>query len=212
MNAEISQLKQRRRSYDLHNDLDEIAIDNELGGRMAAGDEQALNLFVYRWRKYVVSYVKYRTYDPTNEDIEDMVSEILTEVWNAVRAGRWRGGHFVWFFFAVLRVETTRKLQKLGRKRKKIIKEKEAFYNGDLGRSPCPEKETICAMFEDDLCDALLELNPKQRLAFILVHVEGYTRTDIAKKRMLGVSKRDTVSRYVSQACEQLQNKLADWR
>ena len=214
MNIELSQLNETR-GYDFNNDIDEIAIDNILGERMAAGDEQAFNLFAYRWRHYILNYVNRRifnNYDP--EDAAEITNDILHVVWTDTRAGCWQRGHFVWFFSNRLSVHTRWKLQRIGRKRRRILRESEAFYeyNDRRVRQPSAVAETQRAMFEDDLSDALLELTPKERLAFMLVFVEGYTRTDIAKRKMIGDISRNTVSRYLDKACEHLQELLGDWR
>ena len=194
------------RSYDSRTDYGQVEIDNELGRGIEAGDADAEDLFVLRWRRYVERYVRGRLFDYNPADAEEIANDVFFELFDATARGCWRReANYVAFFHGVMRLQTKWKFQRLYNRRKRAARDRKEF-----ARDSHTFDETMDYIdFDAHLEAALLTLKPKMRMVFILRHIEGYKRKDIA--RMLKMPY-PNVAYHDKTACERLQKLLADYR
>ena len=194
--------------YDF-DDVAKVAIDNRLGHGIAAGDEQAFNLFVYRWRGYAVRYARSRLFDRDIEDAQEIANDVFLHLRDAAKtwgvARRYEEIDFIRFFYGVVRLQTTWKLQQIGNRRKRAARDYNEFAQ-DTCRVTIDVSDYID--FEEHLDSALLRLKPLPRLAFILRHMEGYRTNEVA--RILNISTA-LVSYHEKEVCKRLRKTLSDW-
>lgn len=194
--------------YDSDTDHTQIKIDDELGRGIAEGNEQAMEAFHRRWWRYTLNYVKGRVWN--FQDAEEIASDVFQSLWTATRAGRWRYGMFVRFFYGVLR----RQVQFSNHQRAAIREQRRCEIYADMmniGETPAssnPERTTMSKAFEDAFLEALLGLKPKPRMAFRLVHLDGYRRVDAA--HIMG-TRQAHMYQLLQKACQHLQKSLAGW-
>lgn len=194
--------------YDSKTEPDQLEIDNTLARRMAAGNEQAFDLFVYRWRGYVVRYVRNRMdYYSDMADAQEIANDVFLGVVAASR--RWIEGYavvdFVRFFYGFMRIRTTWNLRKITQRKQRAAREREMRAEW---HSATIESFDFVG-FDDALSDALLKLKSDQRLAFILCDLEGYRQVRAAK--IMGVSSLKA-HHLLWRARHRLQKLLSDWR
>ena len=191
--------------YDSNTDIEQVAIDDQLGERIASGDEQALDLFIYRWRNYVVYYVKRRIYN--SHDADEIIGDVFIQLWEATRAGRWRYGMFVRFFYGVLRRAVVFSNHRRNAAREK--RRREIYAEMTERETPLVDEAVEKTAFDEALMDAVLKLRPRQRLAFRLVHIDGYRQKEASEIMGLPPS---VVHYHLRTACQRLQKSLAGWR
>ena len=194
--------------YDSKTDHDQIAIDNLLGRRIAEGSDQAFDLFVRRWRGFVINYTRKRLFDKDMADAQEIANDVFLHLREASRKwlseSRYDTCEFVRFFYGVMRLQTTWKLQQVGKRRKRAARD-----HNEFARTICTMDDFGSVDFEKNLQDALLRLKPKPRIAFILRHIEGYGNNDVA--RIMGISAA-LATYHQKTACKRLRKMLADWR
>ena len=191
--------------YDSKTDLDQVAIDDQLGRGIAEDNEEAFDLFVQRWRGFVVNYTRRRVDDVA--DAREIANDVFLHLRDASK--RWVSESrytcsFVRFFYGVMRTQTTWKLQKIFKRRQRAARD-----HNDFVRTTYTIDDFDYVDFEKHLQDALLSLRPKPRLAFILRHIEGYRNNDAA--RIMGISAA-LATYHEKTACKRLRKLLADWR
>lgn len=194
--------------YDSKTDHDQIAIDNFLGRSIAEGSDEAFDLFVRRWRGFVVNYARRRLFDKDIEDAQEIANDVFLHLREASRKwlseSRYDTCEFVRFFYGVMRLQTTWKLQQIGKRRKRAARD-----HNEFARTICTIDDFGYVDFENNLQDALLRLKPKTRLAFILRYVEGYRTNEVAK--IMGISAALATYHHKT-ACKRLRKLLVDWR
>lgn len=194
--------------YDSATEPEQLQIDNQLGRGIAEGDVQAFDLFVSRWRGYVVRYVRRRlSYYSDMADAQEIANDVFLHLTDASKKwllnSRYAHVDFVRFFYGVMRLQTTWKLQKVGKRRKRAARDHTEF-----ARISRTIENFDFVGFDDALADALLALKPKTRLAFILRHIEGYRTNEVA--RILDLSAA-CATYHDKKACRRLRKLLADW-
>ena len=192
--------------YCFRTEPEQAAIDNRLGEGIAAGDEQALGLFVNRWQKYTVSRARRVSYN--HHDAEEIANVIFLNLWKSTRAGKWQYGEFLKFFYCVMRYALMQAGQKMKRSRERdmLMREAEAEYLLEE-RTSNLEEEVAADQFQESLEEALFELTFQQRITFILHYMEGYSLSETC--RILNKSE-STVTYHLQRARLQLQDTLKD--
>lgn len=195
--------------YDSKTERDQIAIDNQLGRAIAEDNPQAFDLFVRRWRGYVVNYARRRVFDNDLMDAQEIANDVFLHLRDASKTwlskSRYAHVDFVRFFYGVMRLQTTWKLQQIGKRRKREARD----YN-EFAQDTCSVTIDVYDYidFQEHLDSALLRLKPLPRLAFILRHIEGYRTNEVA--RILNISAA-LVSYHDKEVCKRLRKTLSDW-
>lgn len=88
-------------AYDAETDAEQIGIDNELIGRIAADDEDAFNQFYQRWHGYVSARIQNRIRNP--HDAQEAINEVFSKVWQSRKRCWWElTSEYVRYFYGII--------------------------------------------------------------------------------------------------------------
>lgn len=167
--------------------------------RIASGDSSALGELMDR---HAPSLMRYATHFLRSaDDADEVLQDTFIRAERAIRKGVIPDKPSAWLFrIAVNRCRS---------RRKRFWR----YVGGEAGEaiisraSDPPDVEAI--EWRDEISQALSQLSPSTREAFLLKHVEGLTYEEMAEATEVGIP---ALKMRVSRACDRLRHLLADVR
>ncbi len=152
-----------------------VSSDLELVKKYLAGDEQAFNEIVRKYREKI--YWHARRMLGNHLDADEITQEVIIVLYKKLKTFNFQSSLYTWIFKITsnLSINYINKLK---------IKKFFPFY--DLPQSQLIEKSDIVKNYEDKekleiLENALMSVPPKQREVFVLRHFEGLSYQEISE-------------------------------
>ena len=184
--------------------------DTDLIIQAQKGNQNAFEELVYRYDRSVLSIaLKYAFHE---DDAKDLYQEVFIRVYRGLKNFRFQSEFSTWLFRITTNVCLTYKSRSKHHLKVSIdgdsdsdeneyaVKE-EMVYDG-----ASPEEISSGSDLSDIVNSALESLSPKQKMAFILKHYEGYKIREIAE--MMNC-KEGTVKKYLFDAIKNLRKILS---
>lgn len=176
-----------------------IPPDDELIGRIAAGDSKALALLMERHAPPLMRYATH--FLNSADDADEVLQDTFIRAERAIRRGLVPDNPSGWLFrIAVNRCRSRRRRwwRLLGGKAGEVI----------ISRASDPP-EVDAREWNEEIARALISLTHATREAFLLKHVEGLSYEEMATITGAGIP---ALKMRVSRACERLRDLLRDVR
>jgi RNA polymerase sigma-70 factor (ECF subfamily) len=176
-----------------------MPTDSALIERIAAGDSAALAVLMDRHAPALMRYATHFLQSP--DDADEVLQDTFVRAERAIRRGVRPDNAAGWLFrIAVNRCRSRRRRwwRLVGGEAGEAVIERAA-------RQP----DAWAREWRDEIADALKQLSPALREAFLLKHVEGLTYEEMSEIIGAGVP---ALKMRVSRACERLRDLLKDSR
>jgi RNA polymerase sigma-70 factor (ECF subfamily) len=184
--------------------------DTDLIIQAQKGNQNAFEELVYRYDRNVLSVAL--KYANDEDDAKDLYQEVFIRVYRGLKNFRFQSEFSTWLFRITTNVCLTYKSRSKEHLKVSIdndlddeAQEKssspELVYEG-----LSPEEISSGANIGEIVNEAVESLSPKQKMAFILKHYEGYKIREIAE--MMNC-KEGTVKKYLFDAIKNLRKKLS---
>jgi RNA polymerase sigma factor (sigma-70 family) len=143
--------------------------EQELVERIQNGDQEAFRMFYERYVSLVYRYIRFRI--NSDQDAEELTSEVFVKVWNSVQSYEWRGVPIkAWLF----RIAHNLIVDKFRRKRFTLTSLSTWFSsNGHQEYERIEEQDVIYRAFET--------LSYEQQVILYLYFYESYSYEEIAE-------------------------------
>ncbi len=192
-------------------DDDTAAHDATLVAGVRRGDAA---VFETLYRTYFEGLFNFaRRYVGTREAAEEVVQEVLVNVWE--RRGKWVvGGTVRGYLYAAVRNRALkdlahRNVEERWARAMVVFTDGEALAGGGAASPPRADEEIDASALADAVRAALAGLPARCRTAWVLTHQHGLSHAEVA--RAMGTSPR-TVNVQVTRAARVLRGVLARWR
>jgi RNA polymerase sigma-70 factor (ECF subfamily) len=173
------------------------------------GSYSAFEELVYRYDKNVLSLALKYTNDEDNA--KDIYQEVFIRVYKGLKKFQFRSEFSTWLFRIATNVCLTYKERKAAHTFVSIHKEDDDSPDFDIPAEDyesSPEDMLAHSELKQSVQKALEEIPPKQKMAFLLKHFEGYKIKDIA---VMMNCQEGTIKKYLFEAVHTLQVKLKDY-
>ena len=187
-----------------------IAVnDTDLIKRAQADDIDAFCLLAQRYARRI--HLLAFHYCRNAQDAEDLSQEVWLKAYQALRSFRSDSSFYTWLRRITINAFLNHRRSNLFRRQGQtttvqlVQLDSEAFELPLESRASSPENIYNKLLFES-VVDALAELTPSQRLAFLLRHYEGMSYEEIANAMNCSTG---TVKKGVSRAIVKLRAKLS---
>ncbi len=183
--------------------------DTDLIRRAQADDIDAFCLLAERYARRI--HLLAFHYCRNAQDAEDLSQEVWLKAYQALRSFRSDSSFYTWLRRITINAFLNHRRSILFRRQGQTTKvqlvqiDSEAFEIPLESRTNSPENIYNKLLFES-VVDALAELTPSQRLAFLLRHYEGMSYDEIANAMNCSTG---TVKKGVSRAIVKLRAKLS---
>ena len=174
-----------------------------------AGDPSAFRVLFdrYRERAYAVAY----RYLGNHDDAMDAVQESFLKAYQSLRSFNRKSSFYTWFCRILINVCID--LQRKAKRRGGVsLDEMETDFSEAEGHphkvSPAPDAMLEQSELRARIDAAIMELPPKQRMAFVLSAIDGLPYKEIAKVMNCSIG---TVMSRIFYARKRLQNSLQSW-
>lgn len=182
--------------------------DNELIERFSKGDMMSFDELVSRYDKKVLA-TTFR-YFHNSDDAKDAYQEIFIRVYKGLRNFEYRSSFSTWLYRIATNVCLTMKSGNAVTSRTVRFSSGEEEDSSSVNINSLPgempsmdsaqRKET-----SEKISEAVSRLTPKQKMAFVLKHYEGYKIREIAE--MMN-AKEGTIKKYLFEAVNRLRESL----
>ena len=179
--------------------------DTDLIRRAQADDIEAFCTLAQRYARRI--YLLAFQYCRNAQDAEDLSQEVWLKAYQALRSFRSESSFYTWLRRITINGFLNHKRSSLFRRNGQTTAVQLVQIDSEPleSRSVSPENLYNKVLFES-VVDALEELTPSQRLAFLLRHYEGMTYDEIANAMNCSAG---TVKKGVSRAIVKLRARLA---
>ena len=179
--------------------------DTDLIRRAQAGDIDAFCLLAQRYARRI--HLLAFHYCRNAQDAEDLSQEVWMKAYQALRSFRSDSSFYTWLRRITINAFLNHRRSTLFRKNGQTTAVQLVQIDDEPleSRAVSPENIYTKVLFEN-VVDALTELTPSQRLAFLLRHYEGMTYDEIAAAMNCSSG---TVKKGVSRAITKLRAKLS---
>jgi len=180
--------------------------DTDLIRRAQADDIDAFCLLAQRYARRI--YLLAFHYCRNAQDAEDLSQEVWLKAYKALRSFRSDSSFYTWLRRITINAFLNHRRSSLFRRRGETTTVQLVPIDSETSlesRSTSPENIYNKLLFES-VIDALAELTPSQRLAFLLRHYEGMSYEEIANAMNCSTG---TVKKGVSRAIVKLRARLA---
>ena len=183
--------------------------DTDLIRRAQADDIDAFCLLAERYARRIHLLAFHYCRNP--QDAEDLSQEVWLKAYQALRSFRSDSSFYTWLRRITINAFLNHRRSTLFRRQGQTTKvqlvqiDSEPFETPLESRASSPENIYNKLLFES-VVDALAELTPSQRLAFLLRHYEGMSYDEIANAMNCSTG---TVKKGVSRAIVKLRAKLS---
>ena len=179
--------------------------DTELIRRAQADDIDAFCLLAQRYARRIHLLAFHYCRNP--QDAEDLSQEVWLKAYQALRSFRSESSFYTWLRRITINAFLNHKRSSLFRRNGQTTAVQLVQIDSEPleSRSVSPESVYNKLLFES-VVDALSELTPSQRLAFLLRHYEGMTYDEIANAMNCSAG---TVKKGVSRAIVKLRARLS---
>jgi len=183
--------------------------DTELIKRAQAQDLDAFCLLAERYARRIHLLASH--YCQNTQDAEDLSQEVWLKAYQAVHTFRFDSSFYTWLRRITINTFLNHRRSNFFRRRGQTtvvqLLEIDSDFSGELveSRSVSPENIYNKLLFES-VVNALAELTPSQRLAFLLRHYEGMTYEEIANAMSCSAG---TVKKGVWRAIAKLRARLS---
>lgn len=178
--------------------------DTELIRRAQANDIDAFCLLAQRYARRIHLLAFHYCHNP--QDAEDLSQEVWLKAYQALQSFRFESSFYTWLRRITINAFLNHRRSRLFRRRGQATVVELVQIDPELleGRSVSPENIYNKLLFES-VVNALAELTPSQRLAFLLRHYEGMSYEEIANAMNCSTG---TVKKGVSRAIGKLRARL----
>jgi len=186
-----------------------MADDTELIKRAQAEDIDAFCLLAERYARRIHLLASH--YCRNQQDAEDLSQEVWLKAYQALQSFRFDSSFYTWLRRITINTFLNHRRSNFFRRRGQTtvvqLLEIDSDFSGELveSRSVSPENIYNKLLFES-VVNALAELTPSQRLAFLLRHYEGMTYEEIANAMSCSAG---TVKKGVWRAIAKLRARLS---
>ena len=180
--------------------------DTDLIRRAQADDIDAFCLLAQRYARRI--HLLAFHYCRNAQDAEDLSQEVWLKAYQALRSFRCDSSFYTWLRRITINAFLNHRRSSLFRRRGETTTVQLVQIDSETSlesRSTSPENIYNRLLFES-VVDALAELTPSQRLAFLLRHYEGMSYEEIANAMNCSTG---TVKKGVSRAIVKLRARLA---
>ena len=180
--------------------------DTDLIRRAQADDIDAFCLLAQRYARRI--YLLAFHYCRNPQDAEDLSQEVWLKAYQALRSFRSDSSFYTWLRRITINAFLNHRRSSLFRRRGETTTVQLVQIDSETSlesRSTSPENIYNKLLFES-VVEALAELTPSQRLAFLLRHYEGMSYDEIANAMNCSTG---TVKKGVSRAIVKLRARLA---
>lgn len=177
------------------------ASDAAIVQRVLDGDVEAFGVLVDRHHERATRFAERML--GTRADAEDVVQDAFLRAYRFLPNYQERERFEGWLF----RILTNQCRTAAARRRRHALPFAEVREREAIERSPAPDRAAERSAVRQDIERALARLDPLQREAFLLKHVEELSYEEIAAMTGLGVS---ALKMRVKRACERLRALLTE--
>ncbi|WP_236588276.1 RNA polymerase sigma factor [Tumebacillus amylolyticus] len=181
--------------------MTEIISDLELLRQVAGGDREALGMLYDRYERLVYSLAYRVVQDP--QTAEEVVQDVFTRVWQK---------HALYdpalakFSTWLLQVARNRAIDVLkSRRRQQESVSDDTLLQTVADASPQTEEQVLQAIEQEEIRDAMRELNPEQRDVIHWMYFDGWTQQEISNRQDIPLG---TVKSRVRLALNRLRQTL----
>ena len=181
--------------------------DEELLHRARHGDHNAFHLLVHRHDQHIFSIVA--RYAGTAEDAKDLYQEVFLRVWKGLPHFRFQSEFRTWVHRIAVNVCLSFRSKQAAlpsRVNGPQGEPDDRYEPADSGA--LPDAQAMNAELSRSVQRAIDHLSPRQRMAFVLRHHEGYRIREIA---VMMNCREGTVKRYLFTATERMRNELKEY-